>query len=128
MKLLVTGGGGQLGRALTRLAVAAGYELRAPTRAELDITDDTALRDACTWAEVVINAAAYTDVNRAESERDAAFAANATAPGRLAEHCAAKGDDHQCDHAKHADKPCDRHGEKGPASDEPAQAPATAES
>lgn len=89
MKLLVTGGGGQLGRALTRLAVAAGHELRAPTRAELDITDDAALRDACTWAEVVINAAAYTDVNRAESERDAAFAANATAPGRLAEHCAA---------------------------------------
>ena len=89
MKLLVTGGGGQLGRALTRLAVAAGHELRAPIRAELDITDDAALRDACTWAEVVINAAAYTDVNRAESERDAAFAANATAPGRLAEHCAA---------------------------------------
>ncbi len=91
MKLLVTGGGGQLGRALTRLAVAAGHELRAPTRAELDITDDAALRDACAWAEVVINAAAYTDVNRAESERDAAFAANATAPGRLAEHCAVGG-------------------------------------
>lgn len=91
MKLLVTGGGGQLGRALTRLAAAAGHELRAPTRAELDIADDAALRDACAWAEVVINAAAYTDVNRAESERETAFAVNAAAPGRLAEHCAAGG-------------------------------------
>ena len=91
MKLLITGGGGQLGRALTRLAEAAGHELRAPTHSELDITDDAALRAACGWAEVVINAAAYTDVNRAESERDAAFAVNATAPGRLAEHCAAGG-------------------------------------
>ncbi len=87
MKLLVTGGGGQLGLAVKRLAVAAGHQLRAPTRAELDITDDAALRAACAWADVVINAAAYTDVNRAETEREAAFAANATAPGRLAEHC-----------------------------------------
>ncbi len=91
MKLLVTGGGGQLGMALARLAEAGGHEVRAPTRAALDITDPAAMSAACAWAEAVINAAAYTDVNKAESEREAAFAANAEAPSFLAQCCQAQG-------------------------------------
>jgi dTDP-4-dehydrorhamnose reductase/dTDP-4-dehydrorhamnose 3,5-epimerase len=82
-KTLVLGGGGQLGRALA--AALPGSE--AVTRAELDVTDAEAVA-AWPWHEyaVVLNAAAYTAVDAAETPegRVAAWAANATAPATLA--------------------------------------------
>lgn len=89
--ILVTGGAGQVGLALGRLDWPAPFRLVAPTRAELDLTDAAAVADLFgrhAFA-AVINPAAWTAVDRAESEPAAAFAANATAPARLAEACRA---------------------------------------
>lgn len=88
--LLVLGAGGQVGEELRRLAVREGVPVRAIGRADLDITDAAAVRalvGAAPRTTVVVNAAAYTKVDRAESERDAAWAVNAEAPGHLAAAC-----------------------------------------
>ena len=84
MKLLVTGASGQLGRQLQR--AAAGHSLVAFDHRTLDITVLAQVRDALRahQPDVVINAAAYNQVDRAESEPDAAFAANALGPRNLA--------------------------------------------
>jgi dTDP-4-dehydrorhamnose reductase len=77
-----------LGQALTRGLPAAGIEiLRAPRgRAEADITDAKQMADllALLRPDLVFNAAAYTNVDGAESEPEAAFAANASGPEVLA--------------------------------------------
>ncbi|WP_328289863.1 dTDP-4-dehydrorhamnose reductase [Nocardia aurantiaca] len=86
-RLLVTGGRGQLGRALTTLAPAA----RGLAHADLDITDPDAVRAFVNPGDVLINCAAYTAVDRAETEVEAAFAVNATGPRVLAQACAEKG-------------------------------------
>ncbi|HET7565713.1 MAG TPA: dTDP-4-dehydrorhamnose reductase [Gemmatimonadaceae bacterium] len=77
MRALITGAEGQLGRELVRCAPQS-VELLAVDIAELDITDDTAVRATCSAfaPTIVINAAAYTAVDRAESEPERAFAVN----------------------------------------------------
>lgn len=90
--VLVVGAGGQLGRELQR-TVPPGVDCAAVTRAQLDIADATAV-DACLQSiapQLVINAAAYTAVDKAESEREAANRGNAEGPGVLAEACARQG-------------------------------------
>jgi len=87
MKILVTGGRGQLGRSLATRARAAGHEVAAPDVDELDITKPIAL-PSC---DLVINAAAYTAVDKAESERDAAFAVNRDGAAHLARACKERG-------------------------------------
>ena len=90
MKVLVTGGRGQLGRAVVRRGSAAGHEVLAPDVDTLDIREPgTAIADL--RPDVVINAAAYTAVDKAETERDLAFAINATGAERIAEACHAEG-------------------------------------
>src|SRR5579875_696961 len=93
MKLLITGAAGMLGTDVQAAARAAGHEVVALTRAELDITDrDTVMGAvAATQPDAIINCAAYTDVDGAESDPDAAGAVNATGPGLLAEAAAAAG-------------------------------------
>ena len=88
---LITGASGQVGGAVARQARAAGRAVIAPTRAELDLADFPALARMVreTRPAAVINCAAYTAVDRAESEPDLAFALNAEAPGTLAKACAA---------------------------------------
>lgn len=86
MEVLVLGGAGQVGLDLQRQAARLALSAVAPTRAELDLLDPAAIREAVAarpWA-CVINCAAYTAVDRAESEQDAAFALNARAPAVLA--------------------------------------------
>jgi len=92
--LLITGGMGQLGRELA--ARAASSEVRAPGSAELDITNAGAVVEAvktlagtATQPPVVINAAAYTAVDKAETEQTRAFAVNADGPRVLAAACSA---------------------------------------
>ena len=84
MKVLITGAGGQLGCALqTELA---GREVVALTRAELNITELEHVRAAVAAHRptVVINCAAYTNVDAAESDEAGAFALNAEGPRNLA--------------------------------------------
>jgi len=86
LKILLTGANGQVGWELRQTLAPLG-EVAAVGREQLDLQD--AARIAAVVREVrpgvIVNAAAYTAVDKAESERDAAFAVNAVAPGVLAE-------------------------------------------
>lgn len=92
MKVLITGGEGQLGRALLSTA-PAGIEIVALSRRDLDITEPMAVRRAIEnfAPDATINTAAYTAVDRAESDAKQAFAVNDAAVALLAEACAAQG-------------------------------------
>jgi dTDP-4-dehydrorhamnose reductase len=81
-RYLIAGAGGMLGHDLQ--LVLAGREVRALGRAELDITDAASVADAVHDVDVVINAAAHTAVDDAESHEDEAYAINATGAGLLA--------------------------------------------
>ena len=85
-RVLLLGAGGQLGM-LLRGKLSAETELTALTRAELDLSDADAIRATIRRAEpeILINAAAYTAVDRAEQEQELAHKVNAVAPGVMAE-------------------------------------------
>jgi dTDP-4-dehydrorhamnose reductase len=85
-RILLLGAGGQLGMQLKQI-LAGKVDLTALARAELDFTDAAAIRAAIrnTNPEIVINAAAYTAVDKAESEPEQARLVNAVAPGVIAE-------------------------------------------
>ncbi|MGH8150558.1 MAG: dTDP-4-dehydrorhamnose reductase [Steroidobacteraceae bacterium] len=85
MRVLVTGVGGQVGRALLE-AVPAGAEIIGCTHAELDISDGEVVRECLTRhrPDSVINAAAYTAVDNAESEPGLARRVNTDGPHHLA--------------------------------------------
>jgi dTDP-4-dehydrorhamnose reductase len=93
MKLLITGAGGMLGADVQTAARAADHAVVALTRADLDITDPHAVTAAIAAArpDAVINCAAYTNVDRAESDPDAAAAVNAAGAGFVAQAAAAAG-------------------------------------
>lgn len=86
MKILLTGAAGQLGHAL-RQQVPAGVELIATSRRELDLADADACRTAVLnhRPDWVLNAGAYTAVDKAESELELALAVNGGAPRAFAE-------------------------------------------
>ena len=89
MKILMTGAGGQLGLELGDLLPRKGRELVALSREELDIADAQAVERALEKyaPQLVINAAAYTNVDRCETEADLAYRTNALGPRNLAVHC-----------------------------------------
>jgi dTDP-4-dehydrorhamnose reductase len=91
--ILVFGSGGQLGQELTAIAHSSGTPLTGLTRTEVDIADPAFVRKALAGLKprVVINAGAYTKVDRAESDEEEALRANATGPAVLAQACAASG-------------------------------------
>lgn len=91
-KVLVTGAGGQLGRELV-LTKPAEVECVAVSRKELDIGDSAAVSQllAEVRPDLVLNAAAYTAVDKAESNAEIAWRANAEGPGILATACRAQG-------------------------------------
>jgi dTDP-4-dehydrorhamnose reductase len=93
MTLLVTGAGGQVGQELARLCTKAKGDAVLLTRQDLDITnaDAVAAKIEARQPSMVVNAAAYTAVDRAEEEVEQANAVNRDAPGHLARACAQAG-------------------------------------
>lgn len=89
MRVLVTGGHGQLGTDLARACTAAGDDVVALDRAMLDITDRVAVRDAVLGGgfDAVVNAAAWTAVDDCESDPERAHLHNALAVRWLADAC-----------------------------------------
>ncbi len=85
-KILVTGADGQIGSRVADQARAAGYSVTALIREQLDITDTAAVKNRLSQVmpDVAINCAAYTNVDKAETEPDAAYALNATGPANIA--------------------------------------------
>lgn len=92
-RILVIGKSGTLATALREAAPPAGFALTALGRDQCNLRDRGAVAAALdkVWPAVVINAAAYTDVDGAEHDRDAAFALNADGPGTLAAICRERG-------------------------------------
>jgi dTDP-4-dehydrorhamnose reductase len=92
MRLLFFGGNGQVGRALQGFGTL-GNELTVATRQDCDLTDAESVRSVVRRVrpEVIVNAAAYTAVDKAESDRESCFAVNAAAPRAMAEEAAALG-------------------------------------
>lgn len=88
---LLLGADGQLGRSLQDVLSASGIEFVASGRAAVDITDITSVRSCVkkTSPSVIINMAAWTDVDGAESHRDEAFLVNATGAENVAKMAAA---------------------------------------
>ena len=91
MRILLTGAGGQLGHAVRRMLTR--HELLPRTHAELDVAEPFAVAAALAElrAELVLNAAAYTAVDRAEDEPEAAYRVNRDGPRVLAEETARRG-------------------------------------
>jgi dTDP-4-dehydrorhamnose reductase len=91
--IVLFGGDGQLGRALAKQSASHRIELRALSRHDADITDVAAVARALSrWEpDVVVNAAAYTKVDRAESEPELARLGNERGPATLAAACNSAG-------------------------------------
>jgi dTDP-4-dehydrorhamnose reductase len=87
--ILVFGANGQVGRELVGRAARRGIKTRTFGHSEVDIADAEAISQAISSSSpsFVVNAAAYTQVDRAETECDAAFRANAMGPGLIAAAC-----------------------------------------
>jgi dTDP-4-dehydrorhamnose reductase len=94
MRLVVTGRNGQVVRALRELSGRSGLDVITLARPEFDLaaasTDIAAAIDSLR-PDVIVNAAAYTAVDRAETEREVAFSVNAGGAGRIAEAAATLG-------------------------------------
>jgi dTDP-4-dehydrorhamnose reductase len=91
-RILLSGATGQLGGELRETLARVGTVI-APSRAELDLTDEATLRQVIRSVrpDVLVNAAAYTAVDRAETDRERCALINAVAPGVLAEETARLG-------------------------------------
>tara|TARA_B100001094_G_C18188030_1_gene805186 strand:+ start:3130 stop:4017 length:888 start_codon:yes stop_codon:yes gene_type:complete len=86
MKVFVTGAQGQVGQCLTRLLDDKKLSYQAFSREQLDITDWQAVENAIMHyqPDIIINAAAYTSVDKAESEQDLAYRVNCDGAAHLA--------------------------------------------
>ncbi|MGP9765398.1 dTDP-4-dehydrorhamnose reductase [Halomonas sp. AOP13-D3-9] len=92
MKILITGGSGQVGFELRRQLATLGEAL-APSRAVLDLSDADAVTAYLDQhkPDLIVNAAAYTAVDNAESDQAMATRLNAELPAQLAEYCQQQG-------------------------------------
>ncbi len=86
-RILITGAAGMLGQDVCE-AFGTRHDVTAVDLPELDLTDDAAVQDFVHGFDVVVNCAAWTAVDAAETAEAKAFAVNATAAGNLARACA----------------------------------------
>jgi dTDP-4-dehydrorhamnose reductase len=93
MKLMVTGAAGMLGRDVVLAAANAGHEVVGYGHTELDVTDAEAVLDRAEWERpaVIINCAAWTDVDGAEESEESAMAVNGIGAGNVSAAAAAIG-------------------------------------
>lgn len=93
MKILILGTSGQVGTELMRAAWPQGTDLVGLARPDVDMARPETVEAAVAAhaPDLVVNATAYTAVDKAETDRDAAFAVNRDGPARLAAACAARG-------------------------------------
>jgi dTDP-4-dehydrorhamnose reductase len=93
LRVLLFGGTGQVGSELRRRPWPIEVALTAPSRAEADFRDRARLEEIVERAapDLIVNSAAYTAVDKAESEPEVAHAVNATAPAAIAEAAAGRG-------------------------------------
>jgi dTDP-4-dehydrorhamnose reductase len=85
LRWLITGAGGMLGRDLGRVLAEQGeHRVVAATRADLDVTSPAQVREAVAGADVVINTAAWTNVDAAEADEESATSINGLGAGILA--------------------------------------------
>jgi dTDP-4-dehydrorhamnose reductase len=90
-RIVISGGGGLVGRVLADRARRQGREVLALTSSQWDITDAAAAERYVEAGDVVINCAAYTKVDAAETDQARAHAVNAVGPGNVAHACARAG-------------------------------------
>ena len=92
-KIMITGAYGQVGFCLTQQAQANGWDVLAIDRDKLDITDPQAVNTLVKeyQPDVIINAAAHTAVDKAETEIDSSYSINRDGPKYLADAAAAVG-------------------------------------
>jgi dTDP-4-dehydrorhamnose reductase len=90
-RIVITGAGGQLGTRLAAQATDEGREVAALTSSQWDITDAGAAERIVQRGDVVVNCAAYTNVDGAEADEERAYAVNATGPEHIARACARAG-------------------------------------
>jgi dTDP-4-dehydrorhamnose reductase len=90
-RIVITGAGGQLGSCLAAQAVDQGRDVLALISSQWDITDPAAAERIVKGGDVVVNCAAYTNVDGAESDESAAYAVNAAGPEHIARACARAG-------------------------------------
>jgi dTDP-4-dehydrorhamnose reductase len=90
MRVLVLGAHGQVGHCLAQAIWPVGFQVVGATRAEADLLQPLSLDAAIARVapDLIINAAAYTAVDKAEADRDTAFAVNDVAVGHLGQACA----------------------------------------
>jgi dTDP-4-dehydrorhamnose reductase len=95
MKILIIGSNGQVGREVCQalsaceLTGATKLSIALANRDDLDLTETSEISKflTCIDPDFIINASAYTDVDKAEFEEDLAFSVNAVAVGEMARHC-----------------------------------------
>jgi dTDP-4-dehydrorhamnose reductase len=90
-RLVITGAGGQVGSFLAAEAARQGRDVLALSSSQWDITDPAAGERIVQRGDVVINCAAYTDVDGAETDEPAAHAVNAAGPEHIARACGRAG-------------------------------------
>ncbi|KMY23035.1 dTDP-4-dehydrorhamnose reductase [Actinobaculum suis] len=88
MRWIITGAKGMLGQDLVQRVLREEHDVVALDRNEIDITDPASVRQVIKDADVIVNVAAYTAVDKAEEEEAAAFTTNATGPEILARRAA----------------------------------------
>ena len=91
-RVLLMGSGGGLGRECEQALLSSGFSVACAPHEICDISDSADVKSLFegTAPDIAVNAAAYTDVDGAEDERDKAFAVNAAGAGNIASECAAR--------------------------------------